>query len=73
MRLEASEGETFLGDLSSPVLSFLVSAGTAVSFSCHTELGLQPGMCRVAPSLPSSHLAHFSPDYCCYPYNTCSC
>lgn len=52
MGADDREGETFLSVLPSPVLSFVLSAGTAVSFSYHMALRLQPGMCWVLSQQP---------------------
>lgn len=46
-------GETFLS-LSSTVLLFHVTSGTAVSFSYHMVAGLHPGMCHVPVAPPPS-------------------
>lgn len=61
-------GETFLS-LSSTVLLFHVTSGTAVSFSYHMVAGLHPGMCHV-PVAPLRCFFHTLFDYT---YNDKSC
>lgn len=51
-------GETFLS-LSSTVLLFHVTSGTAVSFSYHMVASLHPGMCHVPVAPPTLLLSHF--------------